>query len=238
MSKPKQFNSNVLEVKELSPTVKVVKFSTPKDFSFSAGQYILISVPAKEGKKIRRAYSIASNPNVKGSIELCVKHIDNGLASNFICNLKEGNEVEFFGPAGRFVIEDNSKDKDIIFIAVGTGISPFVAMIPDLLENGFKNKITLIKGCRHKEDILYNELCNDLKQNYSNFSTHVVLSRPNNLEDCDFKGYVQNCLPEVIPENFQGHVYICGLSEMINEVEKKLKSLGLKEDQIFFEKYD
>src|SRR3989338_369782 len=130
------FLSKVLEIINLKNDIVYCKMSVPENFEFNAGQYLSISVVDAEGKKIRRPYSIASSPNHKGFIELCVKRVENGLASNFICNLKKGDVVEFLGPIGNFVINENSKKKDLIFISNGTGIAPFISMIPCLLESG------------------------------------------------------------------------------------------------------
>src|SRR3989338_5540311 len=114
------FLSTVLKVIDLNHDVKCCKMSVPDNFEFQAGQYLSVSVADANGKKIRRPYSIASSPNKKGFIELCVKKIDGGLASNFIHNLKKGDAVEFLGPIGNFVINENSKIKDLIFISNGT----------------------------------------------------------------------------------------------------------------------
>lgn len=229
------FNSEILEFKNLNPSVIKCKFSTPKDFTFKAGQYISLTVPI-DGKKLRRPYSIASKPNGKGFIEMCVKIVD-GPASEFIKTLKKGDEVELFGPAGKFVIDESSLDKDLIFISAGTGLTPFLSMIPDLLEHGFKKRIILLKGFWDEENILYEDELLELQKKYSNFEFYNILSRPKN-ETYKDKGYVQHFIEKYIPKNFQGHIYICGLSDMIDSVREKMISLEVPEDIIFYEKYD
>jgi len=228
------FQSEVLDVKNLKGGVKIFRLSVPENFSFRAGQYVSISVPF-EGKKLRRPYSIASSPKEKNSIELCIKIISGGLASNYVKDLKKGDKIELFGPAGKFIVYGDSMEKNIIFVSVGTGITPFVSMIPDLLEKGFKNKIILVKGFRYGENILYDEEFERLRKKYPNFGFYNVLSRP---ETSDFKnkGYVQDFLAKFLPEN--PDVYICGLTEMINAVREKALGLKIPENRIFFEKYD
>ena len=151
--------------------------------------------------------------------------------------MKKGDNVELFGPAGKFLVEKNSLQNDIVFISVGTGITPFMSMIPSLLEKKFKRKIIFIKGFRYEENILYDEELEKLKEKYFNFEFHNVLSRPKN-PGFENKGYVQDFLEKYLPKNFKGYVYICGLSPMINEVKEKLISLGVDEKKILFEKYD
>jgi len=230
------FLSTVLKIADLSHDVKLLRISVPNNFEFLAGQYVSITIVDADGKKIRRPYSIASSPSKKGFIELCVKKVDGGLASNFIHNLKKGDIAEFLGPVGNFVINENSKNKDLIFVSTGTGIAPFASMIPSLLENGFKNKIILISGFRFEENILYNDEFSRLKKRYGNFEFYNVLSRPKN-ESFENKGHVQNFLVKYIPENFDGHFYICGLSQMVDGVKEKLNDLRIANEKIFFEKY-
>ena len=230
----KIFESEVLSVKQENDSVKILKFSVPEDFDFKPGQYVSLTIPF-DGKKLRRPYSIASSPG-KDFIELCVKIVD-GPGSKFINSLVEGGKVEFFGPAGKFVIDEDAKNNDMIFVAVGTGITPFASMIENLLDIGFQKKIILLKGFRYEENILYDEKFSKLAEKHNNFKFYNILSRPKNQEFGN-KGYVQNFLEKYLPENFQGNIYICGLSPMINSVKDKLISLGIWRERIFYEKYD
>ena len=225
---PKEFKSEVLKEKELTHNVKYCRFSITEDFYFKPGQYVSLSVRIDD-KKIRVPYSIASTPDKK-YMELCVKKVENGKASHYVWNLKKGDKTEFFGPLGKFTINKNSQDKDLIFICTGTGISPFVSMIPWLLKERYNKKIILIKGFRKQRDVLYEKEFSDLRSEHDNFEFYNVLSSSH--------GYVQDTLGKYVPKNFKGHIYICGLSEMIDAVKEKLKKIGIEEDRVFFEKYD
>jgi len=241
----KEFESEVIENNKLTPDTSSIIFNVPDKFDFKAGQYLLLGVPINhpklkgkelkgtEGSNIRRAYSIVNAPSTKGKVELCVKRVEEGTLSGFICDLQKGEKVGFMGPIGHFLIKE--RDKDIVFIAVGAGIAPFVGMITDLLENGFEKKIVLIKGARREEDKLYDDLFIELKEKYENFDFHNVLSRPN--EDFENKGYVQHFIEKCV-ENSDSYYYICGLQDMIEGVKDTLKENGVPSNDIFYEKYD
>jgi len=230
----KEFKSEILETINLSSDVKSIKIKRPKDFDFKAGQYVSISFSLKE-TKLRKPYSIASSPNEKEFLEICIKRI--GKVSNYICDLKKGDNVELFGPAGTFVINEPFKQKDLIFIATGTGIGPFKSMISFLLENNFQNKIILIKGFRYEGGILYDKEFQELKNKYNNFEFYNVLSKPKN-QNFENKGHVQNFLDKYLAKNFSGNIYLCGLSIMIEQTAEKLIGKGIPTEQIFYEKYD
>ena len=229
------FESKILEIKSLNPSVKYLKFSLPKNFEFEAGQYVSLSVFVN-GKKFRIPYSFATVPNDKFA-EFCIKLVENGKSSNFIKTLKKGDEIELFGPAGKFIVNEYSKDNDLIFVSAGTGISTFIGMIPELLRKGFRNKIILLKGFNNEDEILYEKEFLKLQKKYKNFEFHNILSKPKDKNFKD-KGYVQNFLDKYTPKNFKGDFYLCGLKEMIDIAVKKLERKGIKENRIFFEKYD
>lgn len=229
------FESKILETKYLNSHVKYLKFSVPMNFKFKAGQYLSLSVFV-DGKKFRIPYSIATVPNAEFA-EFCIKLIEKGKASDFIKNLKKGDKIELFGPAGKFNVSETSKNKNLIFISTGTGISSFISMIPDILKKELKNEIIFLKGFENEDEVLYEKEFLKLQKKYENFEFYNILSGPKNEGFAD-KGYVQDFFEKYIPKNFKGDFYICGLSEMIDGVVKKLKEKGVKENRIFFEKYD
>ncbi len=223
-----RFKSKVLDNKNITPSVKHISLSIPKDFDFYPGQFISL-ILSLNNKIIKRPYSIASNPN-QGYIDICIKIVEKGLVSPLIGNLKVGDEVEILGPMGDFIIKDYSKD--IIFVSTGTGVGPFRSMIHSLLKDNFKNEITLITGYRYEEDVLYENEFLELEKNYPNFSYKRILSKSNKEEN----GYVQSLVEKYI--NKKSHFYICGLKEMVNSVKELLEKLSMPGENIFFERYD
>jgi|GEM_PF-307172 len=234
--KTQRFESKVLEIKKMSEDVKKFTFLVPKEFTFKPGQYISIEVE-KNSQKIFRPYSIASSPRLKNKIKICVKKIPGGLATEYLFSLKKNQPVKMLGPMGRFNLSDESLEKEIVFISAGTGIAPFVSMITYLIEKGVQNKIILLKSTRSERGRLYDEEFKRLQKKNPNFHFYNILSRPEN-KKYENQGYVQDFLKKYVPEDFEGEIYICGLKEMINAVEKRLKELGINERQIFYERYN
>ena len=117
-----------LSKKVLSEDVYEFTFqcSDPQTYDFLPGQYLIL-IFSKDGKIIRKFYSISSSNKIKDKIEFVVKIIENGLGSSYLMNLKEGDNVEFQGPAGLFYLKQDKNLK--IFVATGTGIAPMISMI-------------------------------------------------------------------------------------------------------------
>jgi len=229
-----RFTSELLEIENVNEEAKILTFSAPENFTFKAGQYITMAF-YKSGKRILRSYSIFSSPSEKGKIKVYFKKIRGGFASNKLFNMKIGEKIEMKGPLGFFTID--SKEEDIFLISSGTGFGPFRSIILDLLENGFKRKLILIRGYRTEKDLCYKAELDKLKSKHSNFKYCDILSQPKN-KSYEFKGRVQKFIPQVLPKDFKGKFYLCGLKDMIFESRETLENLGISEDKIFSERYD
>ncbi|MBS3092605.1 FAD-dependent oxidoreductase [Candidatus Pacearchaeota archaeon] len=234
---PLKFTSEILEIKQLSNSVKHLKISIPKDFNFIPGQYISM-ILEKENEKIRRPYSLASIPEKanEGYAELCIKILENGLASPIIDKFKANDKINFLGPLGFFKISDESKNKNLIFISHGVGIAPFRSMIPYILEYGHQAKVTLLTGYKEEERILYNDEFKELEKKYKNFKYYSILSEPINNTENNEIGRVQQLVKNNI--NKEAHYYLCGLKEMVDSVRAILVNNDIEMKNIFSEKYD
>lgn len=206
-------------------------------FDFEPGQFVNTMAPSSEDKAkiIKRPYSIASPPFLKGHIDLVWKRVEGGFMTNYLWKLKEGDGLQIQGPLGRFTLKQ-PLPKRIAFVATGTGIAPFRAMVHELFKKGTDREIWLIFGNRYETDILYDEEWKELAKQRANFHYLPAISRPQQWKG--EKEYVQKLLPKYLKTPADTHVYICGLTNMINEVQKTALEMGFTKEQVFFEKYD
>ena len=173
------------------PTLLRFRFETDEPFDFVAGQYVSIRYRGRT-----RAYSVASSPN-RDETELCVRRVPGGRLSPTLCeNLREGDELTVRGPYGEFLLADPS-ERDAVFVATGTGVTPFKSMIDYAFEEGWDEgrDVWLVLGAAWKDDLPYREEFRELASERSNFHFVPTLSREPYLSD--WKGetaYVQNVL--------------------------------------------
>ncbi|MCE9625200.1 MAG: FAD-dependent oxidoreductase, partial [Deltaproteobacteria bacterium] len=152
MAKIKEiYNAHLVQIDEMTPTVRNFHFEFPEKprFDYRPGQFVMVEVP-REGKNVRKPYSIASPPDWPGKIELCIKKVEGGYVSSYFFDLKPGYIMPMEGPLGVFKLKDPLPEH-LIFVATGTGIAPLRAMIHPLLKNGHAGKITLILGVRERQ---------------------------------------------------------------------------------------
>ena len=143
-----------------------------------------------------------------------------GVASNYLCDLHEGDPVALTGPAGKkFLLPKNAADHDYLFVATGTGIAPFRGMILDLLGAKSKSRITLVMGSPYRTDLIYDDLFTRLSHDHPNFTYLTALSREAQTEGGP-PMYVQDCIAahhdELVPQLVADRnlVYICGIAGM------------------------
>ncbi|MAY74055.1 MAG: hypothetical protein CMJ31_04885 [Phycisphaerae bacterium] len=102
-----------------------------------------------------------------------------GVASNFLCDLQVGDEVQVAGPNGkRFILPEDASSYNFVFFATGTGIAPFRGMIADLaaLPEPPRSAV-LVMGVPYETDLLYDEQFRELEAKHPWFRYVTAISR-------------------------------------------------------------
>ena len=224
--------AKIIDKRNLAGPFWLIKLQLDDDFLFQPGQYVSVKV-AEDGS--RRSYSIASSPDGK-TLELLVDVAPMGLGSKFFLATKVGELIEILGPIGIFKVSP-PKYGQVLFVATGSGIVPFKPMIKDLLEKQkFGGKVILQWGMRHEKDLFWIEEFKAMREKYPNFIFDVVLSQPEG-EWLDCSGHVEDCLTKH-NESWAGwESYICGNQKMIMEVGGLVQKMGMKLEDVHFEKF-
>ncbi len=196
--------------------------------SFESGQYINVYTTI-EGIRTSRPYSLSSPANQRGYYEICVARIDGGFVSDYIIDeVKVGDVLETSSPAGSFHFHPVFHKKKSVFIAGGSGITPFVSMIKEVLESGIDRQLHLIYGVANTSTIIYKDDLEYLAKNYENFRYDLVYSEPEESWN-GYKGFVtKELLAELVSDIKGSTYYICGPQVMNLSVEKSLKELGVR----------
>lgn len=206
ISKIEYITSNVLQVfLKLPPSI---------NFNYIPGQYI--EVIGDGG--VRRSYSIANAGFNNQLIELHIRAVENGKMSEYWFKKAKINDLlRINGPLGTFFLRE-SINRDVIFLATGTGIAPIKAILESLQDNHSNSpkSITVFWGGRKVDDLYF-----DVASLSGNHQYIPVLSQAP-LDWIGMKGYVQDILVELKPDLNNVSVYACGSEPMINSARSKL----------------
>lgn len=231
------FEGTVTELVDLTPTAKGVFIELDGDgIQFQAGQYINLHVP---GVELPRAFSLANAPSEKRRIELNIRHVPGGQATEYIHNnLKVGDKLKLNGPYGRFFVRRSAPEK-FLFLAGGTGLSSPKSMILDLLEKNESRDITLVYGARNRAELYDDALFLDLAGKHANFSYVPALSQPDESDSWTGEtGYVPDVATKHFGGDFRNHkAYMCGPPMMIDACITALIRGRLFERDMYMEKF-
>ena len=234
------FTARLAQATVLSAVTKHLQFemTSASRFNFVPGQWLSLKHTKADGEEITRAYSIASPPADNARFALCLNRVQDGWMSNFLCDMKDGDEISCQGPFGDFILRPPMRDT--IFIATGTGVAPFRSMLHWLLADATRHlgrQLWLVFGNRTEKDIYYHQEFLGLAREHENFHYLPTLSR-GAAEWQGLRGYVQEHVPTLARGRTDAHAYICGLDKMVKANRELLKSLGWDRKSILYEKYD
>lgn len=227
----------MVAARALSPSVRSVSLElSGEPLRFTAGQWLNVHVDTGEGLE-KRAYSIASGPDER-LVELAVTYVETGAVSPRLHTIDEGTEVLCDGPYGFFTREGAAREAPALFVGTGTGLCPLRSMLTEILASSDHPPITLLFGVRTQADILWCAQLEAWAAQDPRFRLEVTLSRPD-AAWTGRTGYVQAHLAELARALGAPHVFICGLSPMVNAVRAQCKAeLGLDRKCIHSERYD
>jgi ferredoxin--NADP+ reductase len=255
----------------VSPTLAIMRF-VPEGWDlpdFKPGQYGVLGLPysAKRiptadklpmkdpGKIIKRAYSVASSSVVKEYVEFYIALVESGELTPRLFALEPGDKVWLSSKfTGMFTLAEVPDRKNILFIATGTGLAPYMSMIRTNLECNSERKFAVIHGARHSWDLGYRSELNGFKRLCSNFEYIPIIDHPEEESGrwAGETGFVNKLWTEgrltdswgVKPTPENTRIFLCGNPLMIKSMLEILQSEGFTEfnrrektGQIHVEKY-
>jgi len=213
---PKLKKIKVLDVTETKPNDETFKIVFDTKQKFKSGDLLAI-YPENDHRE--RLYSIGK---VNNKLQLIVKLHEFGLGSQFLNNLRIDFEIK------TRIIKNKAfhfpkKSKQVILIANGTGIAPFLGMID---ENSAQKEICLYAGFRYENEttISYQKFANDQIKANKLKTYNVAYSRENK------KQYVMDLVKNdaVFIADFlqnKGVIMVCGALAMQHDIEKVLEEI-------------
>lgn len=235
----KEYRARVSLVRDLTYDIKEVTFDLiePAEISQRSGQYVQVRAPGPEGP-VFRAYSISSPVYVNDKMQLIVRLVPGGIASTYIHNLKEGDEVMFTGPYGEFRLSEEP-NTDVVCVGGGAGMAPIANIIYSIYKQWPERTCYLFFGCRTTKDVFYLDKFEALAKDHPKFKVVYSLSDP--LEE-DEKwngdtGFIHLSVEKYLEPNSKHQAFLCGPPPMIEAVTEILKDKKLRDENIFYDKF-
>lgn len=228
-----QGKARVEAVRRLTPEIFEVdlRMEEPPEFHFEAGQWV--SIPF--GPKTVRTYSMASPPSNRRVITLCADVAPAGIGSRWFRTLKAGDQVQFKGPTGGFVL--NRADlRRPLFVAEEIGIVPIRSILWDCFQTGLGRLTTLIYWCRDPSWLAYDQEFRLVSRRYPNFTYLPVVREPTGGWAGE-KGEPEEVVDRTVQSVHGLVAYVSGGGRMINQVREVLMAKGLDRKSVRWEKF-
>jgi Na+-transporting NADH:ubiquinone oxidoreductase subunit F len=237
----RQYLGRVARIRDLTPDMREVEMDLvePAKMEFLAGQYIQFLLPGTERDPhpVYRAYSMASPPSSASRLLLLFARVPGGECTSYVFDrLRVAENVTLNGPFGSFHLTESTCR--IIFVAGGSGIAPIRAMLADMAERRVSRQATFFFSARSAADLVYREDMRDAERRLPGFRFIPVLSRPTPADRWDGeRGGLPAALTRVLPELGECEAYLCGGPGLIDASINALKAKGLRDEEIFFDKF-
>ncbi len=207
---------------------------------FGAGKYLTV-FETIEGMPVTRAYSISSSPkdSLEGKYTLTIKLVEGGLMSKYIFdNWEVGSEVDVSAPAGNFEYQPLRDAQNVICLAGGSGITPFVSMANAVADGDEDFNLTLLYGSRNKEAILFKDELDELQKKCHKVKVvHILSDEKENIEGIE-KGFITaDLIKKYAPADEAYSIFICGPQQMYDFLDKELEKLNLPQKYIRHEMF-
>ncbi len=193
---------------------------------YTPGQVALLRVT----DDARPAYFAFASAPEDDELELLVKLTDDP-ASRRLYEMKEGDVVQLVEIAGHGFALDEHKGRDLVFVAMGTGVAPLRSALRHALRRADDfGQIVVLYGARTPEDFCYRDETESWKA--AGVELRQVISRPDGYEWSGQTGYVQSLLEHVLPNLSDPVALVCGSREMIAQTRDRLQEMGFAPEAI------
>ncbi len=260
-----EYNATVTLRADLAPGTMALRLKLDGEaFSFEPGQYTVLGLrrstprvddasPDDEELKgkpadhmIRRAYSITSNSNDE-ELEFVVTLVRSGALSPRLFALKEGDRIYVRqGAQGIFTLGTSSGNRDLLLVATGSALAPYLSMIRTSFSETEEIKYVVVHAAAVSSDLAFRSVMDEMAEKTDRLTYLPTISQP----DLDpawegLTGTAEQILQEgeiedavgmpVDPDRYD--VFLSGSPEMIDNLTAALTELGFEPEDIHVERY-
>lgn len=252
MPEAKEYNATVVGKILITPDIMILRVHTdePRDV-FTSGQYTTLGLfgnekrsenseeeykPSPKDKLIRRAYSIASHREENHLFEFYISQVKTGQLTPRLFALEQGSRL-YVGTriVGLFKLSETPEDMDIVMIATGTGVAPYMSFLRSHIAERPKQRMAIVQGAAHQWDLGYYSELNFLASTFRNFSYIPTLTDADQTWN-GLRLWINEILEQGVIQEKTGiaidpqktHFFLCGNPNMIDGVSAWLADYGYK----------
>ena len=232
--------ATVTRVMPETPRVKTLTLELPDWTPHRAGQHYDLRLTAPDGYQAQRSYSIASEPERTGEIDLTIERLEDGEVSSYLHDtLVEGDQIEVRGPIGGYFVWESRFGGPLLLVAGGSGIVPLMSMIRHRAAAGSGVRTRLLYSSRASVDVIYSAELMALGSRRDGLEIFHTFTRQ---KPAGWTGYARRIdlpmLNEVAgPLGTNFRAYICGPTLLVESAANALVQIGVPPSQVRTERF-
>ena len=234
------FKVPITYFEQVATDTYTVRFDVPGDRiqAWQPGQYVMVTIDQTDDHhpfSISRIFTEASGEELSGQAEITFKVFGN-FTEKF-SGLQKGDQIYLAGPYGSANKMVEYRKHDLVFIAGGIGITPFRAMIHQLLESGDRRNLYLFYCVSDIGYFAFDEELQQLANRYQNFEYIKMCARPTE-DEAILEGYISDTIiQERVGDLAKQSYVVCGPDAMLAAVNVMLRFNNVPRYQIHKEEF-
>jgi benzoate/toluate 1,2-dioxygenase reductase component len=224
--------ASVAGVEALSETSFRLRVRLAAQMGFLPGQYVNVQVQVP-GTGQTRAYSFSSAPGAEEASFL-IRNIPGGLMSRYLARAQAGDAMALTGPMGAFYLRPVTRPQ--VFLAGGTGLAPFLAMLEVIAAQGTEQPIRLVYAVTKAADLVEMDRLADLAARIPTLGVTTIVADP--AADHPRQGFATDHLTAADLWDGAADVYLCGPPPMVEAVRGHMAALGVVPASFLYEKFN
>lgn len=231
---------SVTAIKQETPRAKTFTIRLPNWMAHLPGQHYDVRLTAPDGYQAQRSYSIASEPERHGIVELTVELISDGEVSPYMHHvLREQDQLELRGPIGGYFAWDVGLGGPLVLVGGGSGVVPLIAIIRHRVAADVPIPTRLLYSSRSPDDVIYAEELDRLHDHAEGVEVFHTFTRQ---APAGWTGYTRRIdgamLADIVkPFGSALRSYVCGPTLMVEAAANGLLELGIPAGRIRTERF-
>lgn len=220
--------------RKLAPEIFEFIFQPNRRFAFTPGQYLEWTLPHRhvDNRGNRRYFTIASSPT-ESDVRLAVKIEPQGSSyKQALRHLKTGDTIVAGQLTGEFILPQR-RERKLVFIAGGIGITPFRSIIQHLIDTKQKRDIVLLYKCSHASEFVYTDIFANARP-YGVTTLYFAKDTQGAPSGVTVTGAMidQQLVTSKVPNYHERAYYLSGPPAMVTAYKDLLRRLGIPHSQI------
>jgi ferredoxin-NADP reductase/MOSC domain-containing protein YiiM len=204
------------------------------------GQFVVLRLrPQLADHVVLRSYSLSSSPT-DSQYRIAVKVNPGGVAGAYVRDeLHEGDTLEVSAPRGTFTLD--TKDRPIVLLSAGIGVTPVLAMLHALARAQVDRPVLWLHSARDGRRHPFSDEARELVKLLPHGRSYIAYSRPSDTDrpgmDYDVAGHFSQDIFQSVGVESEAEVYICGPNPFMDDMTCALKELGITTGRIHTETF-